>query len=380
MKTELSGQRPTFTALPNWLRGRATPLELAVLWVLQSHFPNIHPSISLLAKETCLSRRSVIQVLQGMVRKGWIRKERMRHESGGDAANLYSLTIWDTNWLLKEALGSAGDAQGECTTCTGGSAPDAQGGVHEMHRGCARRAHKEDQEKKIKKKKTQEPPFVPPAGGSAASDATHSQAGPCLNHDQRPDQDLLAANTDPSLPTELHQRPLGAPASVQKQPNQPIPPWGPQEPLERLPEPSPCEEPKKPKAVRFQPTEADIPAILLPVALPLLDFWAAKAGKKTEKAWKGLLTELQRIWNDPAGGTDVLRRQLEMGIEAKTYGNGWQSITYANWSKYGKEWHRQCKKETHVDVAARAIAFLKNQGSATVEPIQSNFLLNGASL
>jgi hypothetical protein len=115
--------------------------------------------------------------------------------------------------------------------------------------------------------------------------------------------------------------------------------------------------------------------------LPLLDFWAVKAGKKTQKAWDALLKELHKIWDDTAGGTDVLRRQLEMGIEAKTYGNGWQSITYANWLKYGKEWHRrkdqprltENQKTSLLAVAKiRAMEAAKNQAT--------NPILEGASL
>ena len=125
-----------------------------------------------------------------------------------------------------------------------------------------------------KKLKTQEPPFVfPPTGGAPRDGATHTQTSPCQNGDRHPDLDLLSAEADLIQQPEPHQRPLEAPASVQKQPTQPIPPWGPQQPLEAPLEPSPCEAPKKPKAERFQPTQEDIPAVLLPVALPLLDFW-----------------------------------------------------------------------------------------------------------
>jgi hypothetical protein len=153
--------------------------------------------------------------------------------------------------------------------------------------------------------------------------------------------------------------------------------------LETLLEASEENTPAKGKKVRFQPTEADIPAILLPVRLELLGFWKAKAGKKTSEAWDALLANLRKIWDDPAGGTDVLRQQLEAGIEAKTYGDGWQSITYANWSKYAKEWHRpkdQPQLTNAQKVGLSALAKIRAMEAQKAQEQQSDTLTLGGSL
>jgi hypothetical protein len=91
------------------------------------------------------------------------------------------------------------------------------------------------------------------------------------------------------------------------------------------------EKPKASKA-RFSPSEADIPATLLPVAHDLLDFWAGKAGAKTSQAWKLLLTELTKIQQDVAGGIEVVRTQLQAATQS-----GWKSVTHANWHRYGRQ-------------------------------------------
>jgi hypothetical protein len=93
------------------------------------------------------------------------------------------------------------------------------------------------------------------------------------------------------------------------------------------PEPAP----KKPNGP-FAPTEDDIPPALLPVAIDLLDFWESKGGRKTLKAWTGLLKQLALIQGDVAGGTEVVRQQLQAGIQT-----GWQSLTHANWHKFGRQ-------------------------------------------
>jgi hypothetical protein len=81
----------------------------------------------------------------------------------------------------------------------------------------------------------------------------------------------------------------------------------------------------------FKPTQEDIPAHLLPVASDLLDFWQGKRGSKSLQAWKALLTQLAKIQNDVNGGTEVLRAQIQKGIQV-----GWQSITHENWQRFAK--------------------------------------------
>jgi hypothetical protein len=103
------------------------------------------------------------------------------------------------------------------------------------------------------------------------------------------------------------------------------------------PPPSPVEpEAIKPRAKAdarpFTPTVADIPELLLPVAADLLDFWESKGGKKTKLAWTKLVKQLKLIQADVAGGTEVVREQLEAGVQV-----GWQSLTHKNWHRYGRQ-------------------------------------------
>jgi hypothetical protein len=97
-------------------------------------------------------------------------------------------------------------------------------------------------------------------------------------------------------------------------------------------EPEPTKAPAKADSRPFTPTEADIPEVLLPVASDLLDFWESKGGKKSKLAWTKLVKQLKLIQADVAGGTEVLREQLEAGVQV-----GWQSLTHKNWHRYGRQ-------------------------------------------
>lgn len=147
------GQRPSFTPLPNWLRGQATALEIAVLWVLQSHYPEIRPSLSRLAEESSLSRRTVQKVLADMERKGWLVRVHRVKEAGARDCNLYQLRIWNDQ---PPSVGRAGDAH-RAADALGGGARDALGVGQEMHGGRAGDAHKEDQQNKINTSRSRKP-------------------------------------------------------------------------------------------------------------------------------------------------------------------------------------------------------------------------------
>lgn len=238
---------------------------------------------------------------------------------------------------------------------------------------------------RTKKLKTQEPPFVfPPAGESAGQAvATHTQPDPYPDQVQTQDPNPLPEHPDPCLHQETHQRPLEAAVSDENPLKASFLDQPQQEALETLLEASEENTPAKGKKARFQPTEADIPAILLPVALEILGFWKAKAGKKTPEAWKLLLTELHKIWDDPAGGTEVLRQQLEAGIEAKIYGDGWQSIKYANWKKYARDRHRsntQPQLTKYQKAGLSALAKIRAMEAQKAQEQQSNTLAIGGSL
>ena len=297
------------------------------MWTLQSHYPNIFPSLSLLAKEACMSRRAVCNVLADMERKGWVVRERTVGNGGRKVSTRYSLTIWDARWGV---VTSAGDALvQEMHQVT--SAPGALGLVHEVHGASASGALKEDQEKKNKKKKQEEPPLSPVPGETLDPWA---MGGVC--HDRDRDGFLIR----PCAPTS----PTTPPAAAQPQPQQPVPPWGPVPATEPRPTPTPEPTPEpvqpaaktprtaRPKASRFQPTADDIPAVLLPVQAEILIFWPASGGKKTEIAWNRLMGQLQKIQDDSQGGTEILRDQLEQGAA-----DGWKSITHSNWERFGKK-------------------------------------------
>ena len=349
---EIHGQKPTFTALPNWLRGKATPLEGWILWCLQSHYPNIHPSMTLLAQEACISRRSVSAVLAGMERKGWLVREHAFSEQGRKLSNRYVLTIWDPHWAVSDRAGDAlGQEMHHPTRAT-----DALGIGQDVHMDRAgdalwigqempikknkrRRTREEEQEKKEK------PPLVPPPG------ETHTTLDP-----------------GPNLPVKNPAQDLAQP-----QPQQPIKPWEPAQP-QAPPKPASSDQPDESLAhvpvdpkpqrqkVAFKPSAENVPAALLPVVSEFLEFWSTKGGKRTERAWVAQLGQLAKIQDDPAGGTEAVRAQLQAGIQAATFGKAWQAVTHANWQRFrpkapiaGGGFRRM----TQDDHAAEAIAYVR---------------------
>ena len=71
-----------FVSLPTALKGRIDPFQLAVLWVLQSYYPNIWPSYSTIAKDAGMSRGKVMHVVEQLVSLGWLQKV-TRHDDHG---------------------------------------------------------------------------------------------------------------------------------------------------------------------------------------------------------------------------------------------------------------------------------------------------------
>jgi hypothetical protein len=326
MSTEYIGQRPPHTSLPNWLRGKATPLELATLWALQSHYPNIHPSLSLLAKEACISRRSVCTVLTGMERKGWLVRDQAFDDSGRKTSNRYRLTIWDLRWF---SIYGAGDAlvQEVHHRTSAGAAPSL---VQEVHIPSAGGAHKEDQSKKNNLSKTLEPP-LPPSGGNAGEGQG----------------ELITVEALPvALPVDAAVSKSPESAKVSEPPPQTM----------ALTKPA-----RKP---RFQPTADDIPADLLPVQHELLAFWPTRSGQMTPEAWVRMLGQARQIQQDQRGGTEILRGQLEDGVAASIDGKRWQSLKFKNWELYGPKAGAPAmrlgnRRKTPEEHAADSIAFIE---------------------
>jgi hypothetical protein len=81
----------------------------------------------------------------------------------------------------------------------------------------------------------------------------------------------------------------------------------------------------------FSATVEDVPSNLREAADELLDFWANKSGKVTERAWTLLLGQAEKIRADYNGGMKVLKEELQ-----RAAGYGQQGLDYSRWLAYGK--------------------------------------------
>ena len=82
-----------FIALPTALKGKVTPYQLSVLWVLQSYYPNIWPSYATIAKDAKMSRSSVIRTVNELVELGLLQKQ-YRIDEFNQKTNCYRVSIW----------------------------------------------------------------------------------------------------------------------------------------------------------------------------------------------------------------------------------------------------------------------------------------------
>jgi hypothetical protein len=117
----------------------------------------------------------------------------------------------------------------------------------------------------------------------------------------------------------------------------------------------------KARKPRFQPSHDLIPPELLPVHPEILGFWAVKAGARSEQAWNGLITQLRLILQDPQGGTEALRGQLQEGINRAPI-KPWMSVTHSLWRTYGLNGSGGSpgtgnRRMTQTEAAAHAVAF-----------------------
>ena len=324
MATEFIGQKPPFTALPNWLRGKTTPLELAVMWCLQSHFPNIHPGLNLLAEEAGMAKSTLCSVLSGLERKGWVGRERAFLDNGRSTSTRYRLTIWDAHWQFEAEQSAWSVRETDSTECPGNGQLKVSGrrtgSVRETDRECPGDGQEVDKSKKINSKKALEPP-LPPSGGNAPEGQ-----GELITVEALP-VDAAVPNT-----------PAGG----------------------KVPEPPPPTKPVKARKARFQPSHDLIPAALLPVHPEILGFWATKAGARTQLAWDGLIKQLGLIQQDPQGGTEMVRTQLQTGIDRAPI-KPWLSVSYGNWRKFGLPQGSAPstgnRRMTQTEAAAHAVAF-----------------------
>ena len=82
-----------FIALPTALKGKVTPNQLAVIWVLQSYYPNIWPSYATIAKDAMMSPRTVIRTVNQLVELGLLQKQ-IRIDENNQRTNCYRVAVW----------------------------------------------------------------------------------------------------------------------------------------------------------------------------------------------------------------------------------------------------------------------------------------------
>ena len=82
-----------FIALPTALKGKVTPNQLSVIWVLQSYYPNIWPSYQTIARDAMMSSRTVIRTVNQLVELGLLQKQ-IRIDENNQMTNCYRVTVW----------------------------------------------------------------------------------------------------------------------------------------------------------------------------------------------------------------------------------------------------------------------------------------------
>ena len=122
-----------FVSLPTALKGRISPHQLAVLWVLQSYYPNIWPSYSTISKDAGMCRTKVIHTVEQLVSLGWLQKFN-RVDENGKKTNAYKVTVWHecrvpvpsqaSSEPRSISATSTPDELGRCISTTRGGSPD----------------------------------------------------------------------------------------------------------------------------------------------------------------------------------------------------------------------------------------------------------------
>lgn len=351
-----------FTCLPNWLFGEATAQELVLLLALQYHAPNIRPSLTALARESGLGKSTVCRTLAALKDRGWLRTERQFTARGRNSPTSYHLMIQrgkpaspvvvperDTSLKGPDLVVPERDDK---PAETGLIVPEREG-------DCPAAGHEQEEEKNKSNPTALEPPLPPAAQGEHRHEA--GAARPCRDRDG-----FLVSDPEPHDET---------PAAVQPQPQQRPQPQSPPRPLPEPPDPE-AVPPVKPQAQKreagFVPTVEDVPAALLPVQRELLAFWPARnpKAKRTQQAWKGMLTEAQKIQDHHQGGTEILRDQLVEGASARISGPGWLGLNFNRWQQYGTKASApmggtgRYGKRTTMDRVRGAIALIEQRERA----------------
>ena len=121
-----------FIALPTALKGKVTPYQLTVIWVLQSYYPNIWPSYATIAKDAKMSRSSVIRTVNELVELGLLQKQ-YRIDEFNQKTNCYRVSIWQQCKALPVPDPAI---NGRYLTGTGGSVTQTLGGVSQILGWC----------------------------------------------------------------------------------------------------------------------------------------------------------------------------------------------------------------------------------------------------
>ncbi len=334
--------RPHFTPLPNWLAGQASHLEIAVLWVLQLHYPRIRPSTQRIGDTIGLHRSTVIKVLNDMERKGWVKRLPRASQDGRTLPNSYELRIWPTDEQVAASIGAerirpprgrSKRAPAAATTVTPPQPEKAQNaesgvaqddthehwglGVAENDTGVAQDDTGVAQNDTRRYRGSEENPVKPgvvlnDGGGSLKTTGSRSR-NKKIKEEEEP--------------------PVGPPQAGDAPTEQPV--------VDPCPDsdhqPPADTKPVSAGALRFRPTAELIPAALLPVEREILAFWPKRRGVKSQQAWSLLLGQLEQIQAHPAGGTEVVRNQLVLGVQAWENGRPWISIGFDNWLRYGSK-------------------------------------------
>ncbi len=122
-------EKTPFVSLPTALKGRINPHQLAVLWVLQSYYPNIWPSYSTIAKDSGMCRTKVIYTVEQLCSLGWLQKV-SRTDEHGQKTNAYRVTVWHECRVPTPQLSSS-----EPQFISATSTPDKLGGFTTATRG-----------------------------------------------------------------------------------------------------------------------------------------------------------------------------------------------------------------------------------------------------
>ena len=112
-------------ALPTALKGKVTPNQLLVIWVLQSYYPNIWPSYQTIAKDAMMSSRTVIRTVNQLEELGLLQKQ-IRIDENNQMTNCYRVTVWQhfkpapvispsvTRGGVLESQGGDRESEGSC--------------------------------------------------------------------------------------------------------------------------------------------------------------------------------------------------------------------------------------------------------------------------